>query len=44
MRLTASSEAMTPEDIDLYVQTNFDELVKKSARAKDFKKRIRKRE
>lgn len=36
----ASPAAMTPEDIDLYVQTNFDELVKKSARAKDFSKKI----
>lgn len=36
----ASSTAMAPEDIDLYVQTNFDELVKKSAKAKDFRKKI----
>ena len=36
----ASSGEMKSEDVDLYIQTNFDDLVKKSVRAKDFSKRI----
>ena len=37
---TPSSAEITPADIDLHIQANFDELVKKSARAKDFRKKI----
>lgn len=33
-------ENMTPEEINLYIQNNFDDLVKKSTRAKDFGKKI----
>ena len=38
--ITTDTASITPEDIDLYVQANFDDLVKNSARAKDFREKI----